>query len=87
MNALGSMRDCGAVKLNAISFNGHVFEKIDKWLPIVTSLFLFCLFVCFFKKKTADRYNRLVSPWVATQLKYMCIVFNEIFLWAVFLFV
>ena len=55
------MRDCGAVKLNAISFNGHVFEKIDKWLPIVTSLFLLCLFV-FSKKKTADRYNRLVSP-------------------------
>ena len=57
MDALGSMRDCGAVKLNAISFNGHVFEKIDKWLPIVTSLFFFCLFVlfvCFFvfsKKK------------------------------------
>ena len=52
MDALGSMRDCGAVKLNAISFNGHVFEKIDKWLPIVTSLFLFCLFVSlFFQKK------------------------------------
>ena len=52
MDALGSMRDCGTVKLNAISFNGHVFEKIDKWLPIVTSLFLFCLFVSlFFQKK------------------------------------
>ena len=25
MDAIGSMRDCGAVKLNAISFNGHVF--------------------------------------------------------------
>lgn len=39
MDAIGSMRDCGAVKLNAISFNGHVFEKIDKWLPVVTSFF------------------------------------------------
>ena len=39
MDAIGSMRDCGAVKLNAISFNGHVFEKIDKRLPVVTSFF------------------------------------------------
>lgn len=39
MDAIGSMRDCGADKLNAISFNGHVFEKIDKWLPVVTSFF------------------------------------------------
>ena len=59
MDAIGSMRDCGAVKLNAISFNGHVFEKIDKWLPTVTSFFLFFVFL---KKKTADRYNRLVCP-------------------------
>ena len=41
MDAIGSMGDCGAVKLNAISFNGHVFEKIDKWLPVVTSFFFF----------------------------------------------
>ena len=82
MDAIGSMRDCGAVKLNAISFNGHVFEKIDKWLPVVTSFF----FLPKKKKKTADRYNRLVSPWVATQLKYTSIFFNEIFLWTVFLF-
>lgn len=81
MDAIGSMRDCGAVKLNAISFNGHVFEKIDKWLPVVTSFFSPKK-----EKKTADRYNRLVSPWVATQLKYTSIFFNEIFLWTVFLF-
>lgn len=36
---LKSMRDCGAVKLNATSLHGHVFEQIDKWLPIVTSFF------------------------------------------------
>ena len=57
MDAIGSMRDCGAVKLNAISFNGHVFEKIDKWLPVVTSFFFSQK-----RKKTADRCNRLVSP-------------------------
>ena len=81
MDAIGSLRDCGAVKLNAISFNGHVFEKIDKWLPVVTSFFFSQK-----RKKTADRYNRLVSPWVATQLKYTSTFFNEIFLWTVFLF-
>ena len=67
----------------AISFNGQGFHKIEKWFTIhVTSFFFF-----FLQKQTADRYNRLVCPWEATQLKYISIFCNEIFLWAVFLFV